>query len=131
MKRPDTKAIAERAEAATEGPWSWSHIGEKVNGYVVGFAMSEDEQVLEGCLETYDDMVDEIVRLSPRSHEIGDHEASTCNYGDPSFIAAARTDIPALLAWVEHLEGYIRNHGDVCPEMFAKDNAAQVLDDDE
>lgn len=86
-------AIEARVEAATKGPWSWGYIGEKSNGYVVGLSCKEDGTPLAGLVEEREDMVDQILYQG----QIGEHEAATCNYADPAFIAHARTDLPRLV----------------------------------
>lgn len=94
------EAIRKREQAATEGPWSWDSQGDKVNEYVVGIACKPDGTLLEGRIDDSLDMVDEVIY----KHCVGEHEAATCNYGDPDFIAHARADIPYLLDRVGELE---------------------------
>jgi hypothetical protein len=94
----------ELCEKATEGPWAWEAIGEMVNGYVLGLACDENGELVEGYIEDDPDAItDPIIRRSM----IGEHEAATCNYGDPEFIAAARTALPALLDEVERLRSLL------------------------
>ena len=76
----------------TPGPWAWTHIGEKVNGYVVGVACDINGKELSGYIEDRDDLVDEIIY----KHEVGELEASTVNYEDASLIAAAPMLLEAL-----------------------------------
>lgn len=90
LTEEEEREIQARAEKATDGPWAWTHIGEKTNGYCVGFAMNTALEPLSGYVADSDDLVDPIL--------IGEHEASAVNYGDADFIAHARQDIPALLA---------------------------------
>ena len=105
MDRPKIEQIRERCNRATEGPWAWNSPYEKSNGYVVGVAVTIDGDSLEGKIDDPDDMVDDIVEYHA---EIGEHEASTCNYNDPAFISHARTDVPKLLNWIEELESQLK-----------------------
>jgi len=106
MTAEELQEIKERCNKATEGPWAWGQIGEKINGYVVGIAIHEDETFHSGYLDENKidedgDFVEDVLRFS----YIGEHEASTCNYGDPDFISHARTDEPKLVTEVERLRG--------------------------
>ena len=75
MTRPDLDAIRARCDAATPGPWTYDE-----TGYVdIGVPRS-------------------------RSIAIGIEVDATAK-SDGDFIAHARTDIPALLAYIEELEG--------------------------
>lgn len=81
---------------ATPGPLSWSYIGDKMNGYVIGVACREDGTPLVGHVSE-DDMVEDFLALST----VGEHEAATCNYVDPAFVVALRNAAPTLLAALE------------------------------
>jgi len=105
MTESELKAIEERAEKATEGPWAWTHIGEKCNGYIVGTIWDKDDKQIEGHVPDEDFYEDEVVL---RSADMGEHEAATCNYNDPAFIAHSRTDIPKLLAEVRRLKAAVQ-----------------------
>jgi len=94
MTISEVEAIEARAEAATPGPWAWEQYGEKVNAFSVGVACDEDGNLINGRISEGDIIADTIIYRS----EIGSHEAAVVNYGDPDFIAHARTDVPALCA---------------------------------
>lgn len=89
MTEERLKEIEARANAATEGPWCWTYFGSKDNGYIVGKAWQDGIECV-GHIENDDDFEEPIV--------LGEHEAATCNYGNPEFIAHSRTDIPDLCA---------------------------------
>jgi hypothetical protein len=102
MTTPDTREpltaderarLRELCERATEAPWAWSYIGEKVNGYVIGIGVHLDGTIASGFEEDRDDITDGLLECM----EIGNHEAATCNYADPDFIVAARSALPRLL----------------------------------
>ena len=96
--------IKARLEKATPGPWAWAHIGEKVNGYVIGNAVNGKGEDLSGHVEffDYDEESGDIVETHLTFHEVvGDHEASTCNYADATFIAHAPDDIAWLIEQLE------------------------------
>ena len=79
MTRPDMDAIRARCDAATPGPWTYDEIG-----YVdVGLPRS-------------------------RSIAVGIEIDATAK-SDGDFIAHARTDIPALLTYIEELERAVEN----------------------
>ena len=79
MPRPDIEAIRARLEAATEGEW----------------APSEHHPAYVSCGEV------EIAKT------FNDHPNGDTGH-DAAFIAGAKQDVPALLAYVEELEGEIR-----------------------
>lgn len=72
----DLEPIKERLNAATKGPWVAIH---DVYGYSI--ATEDGESFVVDC----------------------DGQSPFPNYGDVAFIAATRTDIPALIAEVERL----------------------------
>ena len=86
MTRPDLDAIRARCEAATQGPWrvDGSTYDEDCNEHLAPYG-------LEGPNE----------RLIWSS---GGGEYAHPNMETAQFIAAARTDIPALLAYIDELE---------------------------
>ena len=84
----DLEAIKARANAATEGPWGARELPQMVRG------ASATLHSAHGTGEVWS------VEFSP---EIG----STVSIPDAEFIAAARQDIPALLAEVERLSGIV------------------------
>lgn len=81
MTKPNIEQIRQRVEAATPGPWKMSNYRPL---YVIQRNPNES------------------------TYEIGDNEFKpiicTQEPGDSKFIAHARTDIPALLAYIETLE---------------------------
>lgn len=78
MSRPDIEAIRARAEATTEGPWLFSN----GDGYGAFLALAHQGRAT-------------VARCS-----LGPYEGST----DAEFIAATRSDIPELLAYIAELE---------------------------
>ncbi len=91
----DLDAIKQRADAATPGPWysTWNDpittpISDDEDGTVI---RSEDERVPPA---------DRVVVGSIWY----DHSWAACTQPNAAFIAAARTDIPALVAEVERLQ---------------------------
>ena len=85
MIRPDLDAIRARCDAATPGPW--------------GFSRDEERYLL-------DETTDVVGEVAPGSTgaAITVFAVATGALEDADFIARARTDIPALLAYVEELE---------------------------
>ena len=80
MSRPDVKAIRARADAATAGPW-------------------DDVSSCNRCDEVH-------LRADPTNRNPCDGYHATD--ADRAFIAAARTDMPALCDRVEALERALR-----------------------
>lgn len=110
MKRYAGKTLdelREMCEAATEGPWAWEYSSDQDNGYVVGLAFDYDGNQISGRVPDYDPnaMTDPVLR---RGHEVGEHEAATCNYVDADFIATSRTALPALVERVKACEEELR-----------------------
>ncbi len=81
----DIKAIRARADAATPGPWRAADIGRQDELH--------DHVVARGCAIEIQPIVD--------GHLADEHH-------DCAFIAAARTDVPALCSRVEALEAALR-----------------------
>lgn len=73
MTDEQLKEIRKRCEAATPGPWQCFEYN--------GLMLAGNEELLSGC---------------------GGCDVSMINYEDGKFTAHARTDIPALLAHIEH-----------------------------
>lgn len=97
MKRPDLDAIEARAEAATPGPWFEEMAPD-------GEMMSDGSGGVDGHIETG------AICSPPPDPTAEDAEPETvaddvCHAGNRVFIAAAREDVPALLAYVRELEG--------------------------
>jgi hypothetical protein len=129
MKRLDTKAIRARADAATAGPWAEG----------VSDAMSNEQQLarlaqrlLAGTRTKYPCVW---VPSHPETRVGADadrpeHAVVICDLGNGptgdanmAFIAAARTDVPALCDRVEALERALR-----CADENARDFLNDVLD---
>lgn len=99
MTRPDLDAIRARCEAATAGPWRVStHTypnGTTVVDAITGVSEPKWSDYGEGEGEWFTDTLTLV-------------ETDSGVYGptmpDAQFIAAARTDIPALLAYIDELE---------------------------
>lgn len=86
-------------DAATPGPWAWTHTSEKDNGYVIGIAVDFVGNHLSGFQEyaTYNDSLDDFVENILEMREIGEHEESSVNYCDAEFITHFRSRVPELL----------------------------------
>jgi len=105
--------IAARAEAATPGPWAYVDEGDKGgNAWVVGEFYSirtDDYPPLAGRVETheYDEERGDFVQVTDYTRIICDsgmkHDDGP-QIADAAFIAASRTDIPALLAHIAAVE---------------------------
>lgn len=99
MTRPDIDAIRARCDAATRGPWSVSTLtfpnGNTVVESIAGVSEPQWSDYGDGEGEWFTD------RLTLVETDAG-HYGPTMP--DAQFIAAARTDIPALLAYVDELE---------------------------
>lgn len=88
MTRPDLDAIRARCDAATPGPWKV----QDHDGWYWVVVKDDDED--DGWMSdaVFDD------------GSAGAEYAATCKPHDREFLVAARTDIPALLAYVDELE---------------------------
>lgn len=105
MSRPDTRAIAARAEAATAGPWGWDDgnvfckpLSDARHAAVVAYC--EREPSARDPNASFDMDPRESVASCPQDNP--DHDINQ------RFIAAARTDVPALCDRVEALERALR-----------------------
>jgi hypothetical protein len=102
MTRPDLDAIRARCDAATRGPWSVSTLtypnGTTVVESIIGVSEPQWSDYGEGEGEWYTD------RLTLVETDAGVYGPTM---PDAQFIAYARTDIPALLAYIEELEGRV------------------------
>lgn len=92
------------AARTQDGPLSWAPIGEKVNGFVIGWACTPDDTPVQGRIEDRDDIVDDLVYKG----ELGEHEAATCNYADPDILCWLWNHAPALVAEVRRLREVVR-----------------------
>ncbi len=90
MTALDLDAIKARAEKATEGPWENISIDSRPN-WILGRARTPDG----GWYGTEDVLCIQDENL----------DGSYMGEDDLNFIAAARTDVPALVAEVERLQG--------------------------
>lgn len=93
--RPDIDEIEARTEKATEGPWvRWSTEGQSKSGrYLTSVCYHEGD---------YMSAKHECVAETMHKTEEGSEQ-------DAQFIAHARTDIPALCAYVRELEEIVRD----------------------
>ncbi len=99
LSEADLAEIEKRAAAATPGPW--------VEGYVTGRCHLDHEHTRGEC--RYDYRLETSARGQIASLALTRDVLTTTKYGLPSaadvaFIAAARTDVPALAAHVRVLE---------------------------
>ena len=112
----------------TPGPWAWSYIGEKVNGYVIGGACDVDGKPLTGCVDEAD-LPDQVLYKS----SVGEHEAATCNYADPAAIVTFVNHAAALLDVVEAARAWCEasNSGSVgvIPAAFRMSDALARLEE--
>ena len=83
-ERPDLEGIRARVEAATPGPWVFA-TDKGAPDYVQLYSTAEIDEYQADVLSA-----DDLVFVSEP---------------DATFIAAARTDIPALVSYIEELEG--------------------------
>jgi len=99
MTRLDLAAIRARCEAATKGPWCVSTVsfanGNTVVEAITGVGEPQWSEYGEGEGEWY---TDSLVLVETDAGVYGP------TLPDAQFIAAARTDVPALLAYIEELE---------------------------
>jgi len=97
--KPDLDAIRARRDAATRGPWSVSTLtfpnGNTVVESIAGVSEPQWSDYGDGEGEWFTD------RLTLVETDAG-HYGPTMP--DAQFIAAARTDIPTLLAYIDELE---------------------------
>jgi hypothetical protein len=108
-------AIRDRCEKATAGPWTWGDSRrseeDRAQDEAAGIDVDAGKETYErSWLHTYET---EFVVLGCESADIleeqdpGDYRPSP---DDADFIAHARMDVPALLAWVDHLRLAIAEH---------------------
>jgi hypothetical protein len=90
MTRPDLDAIRARCDAATPGPWAY----DEGAGYI--------EMGEAGYAEFKPDWERSVHKQPPLVARMTDTWGNTED--DGRFIANARTDIPALLAYIDGLE---------------------------
>ncbi len=89
----DIKAIRERADKATKGPWG------SIGGYVTN--RDPDGSSFSRSIEHLDEL--------GQPHNTAPFQAvKFAMYDDAAFIAAARTDIPALCDEVERLREQVK-----------------------
>lgn len=94
------REIEQRAEKATPGPWCWEAHGEKSNDWTVGYALDENDKPLTGEIRPPDFIVETAGYSEPailRKLVVIEHENAP-GYADAAFIAAARADVPRLVA---------------------------------
>lgn len=104
MSPAELEAIRARVEAATPGPWGF----ERCDLTTLGMAETTYQHIRSGPIgvaDTYHARPLAIEGFGPMSGYIKPRHG---NAKDAEFIAAARTDVPALLAEVERLRGLIK-----------------------
>ena len=90
------------AEAAHVGPWCWDYISDKGNGYIVGYAETENGVALSGCVsDDHEDDGTYIERFGECSIVL-QHEAATVDYKTAQYIAA--TDPTTVLQLLDHID---------------------------
>ena len=80
--RPDFKAMRERCENATAGPWTFTRDDRMGCAYIIGFLTDGNGKAWTETRVVFGD----------------------CDTHDAQFIAHARTDLPACLARIAELE---------------------------
>ncbi len=123
MTRPDIEAIAARAAAATEGPWDDLWFGPDT---LVGYRA-------DAALE-WPNYSDKQSPLWRRGGQVLGEDDHTLYLGpgaaftplDATFIAHARTDVPALVAYVEELEAELLRFEE--PPETREEKTAKVRD---
>lgn len=94
-ERTLTDTIRKRASAATPGPWGGAHVGVSITGGQLGYS-GLGRQVQLWTVDDRGPLVTDSIAVC----EVGLHRNDESN---ATFIAAARTDIPALCAQNERL----------------------------
>jgi hypothetical protein len=110
MERPDIEAIRKRVEAATPGPWEHCTTDpmtpEAMTEHVRKHLSFGTRDTIEGVMCPRHPMT--TIGPDPNRPTHAVKAASTGNGPDSivnaQFIAAARTDVPLLLAYIAHLE---------------------------
>jgi len=96
----ELRAIEERWERATPGPWAWDSRGDKENDVQIGVVVDHNGVQVGGFVEEDDDCIyTDGVAFIDGGNEHGNAEA----------IASARTDVPALVAEVRRLREVLEN----------------------
>lgn len=98
MSEEELQAIEARAAAATPGPWRWAY-AYQVRG--THWCLENDASAANGCTINH-----HLVTFGTEEYEYNDDGDATRVDQTPdfAFIAAARTDIPALLAELRRLK---------------------------
>jgi hypothetical protein len=100
--RPDIEAIEARVNAATPGPWTFD---ESTGGLFFGSGAAGDASFdTDAVLPMYDDEERDAVA---------------------TFMANARTDVPALIAYVRELEAQVASKSDLLQTTRERWTAAQ------
>jgi hypothetical protein len=97
MSDAELAAIRERCEAATEGPWRRITLDIPWNDVV-----TDDQQTV--VANSWD-----ICEIATRERIVEPKWTLQHDIADAEFIAAARTDVPALLDEVDRLRGLLRD----------------------
>lgn len=109
-----------KARAATPGPWCWTYISGKNNGYIVGTAADGDDRPLSGQLPEDEMLGDELLECWHPTHLLGEHEAATVNYGDAVYIAAVSPEVILALVSAARERDRLRADRDAVLEEAAR-----------
>ena len=89
--------IRARVEAATPGPWQWVNWANDIPEHPADWLVSPPETRPHGPSEWFPDLQNLLI------HAPTDADAEL-TLADRSFVAHAREDVPALLAYIAELE---------------------------
>lgn len=134
MTRPDVEAIRRRVDAATPGKWWWlrhnyehdgpcqcaRNIWERENP---GKVFDPNDDYLPS-LGGHDCLMAETANVGISSDASGYSSSFTMSDPDREMIASSRTDLPALLDYIDWLEASLRNiaaHGGAWEKQKALD----------
>lgn len=119
----DLDAIEKRVKASTDGPWAWTNLGDKGgNAWAVGQfydvnAPDTDSVVLlsgEVDRDVYDEESGDFKTSTDYLDIVAESgmglSANQARPDDAAFIAACRTDVPALIAEVRMLRAELKKH---------------------
>lgn len=101
MTEAELRAIEERAEKATEGPWTSGVLGKAgVDGSVVRMPLAEVPEYVKASIEASPgyEYVIVLVQKPDGQYDVCHAGNGPTSYANAAFIASSRTDVPALIA---------------------------------